>query len=141
MKYVLGFLFTPDNHVVLIRKNRPIWQKGFLNGVGGKIEPGEAPKTAMIREFREETGLKIKTWEKVFILDGENNDGERYKVHIFKARTPHTDPKVESKTDEVVGIYPVGWALTNESTMPNLTWMIPLMLDGQNYKPFTMRMW
>ena len=38
-KYVLTFLFTSDyKNVWLIEKNRPNWQKGSLNGIGGKIE-------------------------------------------------------------------------------------------------------
>jgi 8-oxo-dGTP diphosphatase len=54
--YVLGFLFDKDK-VVLIRKNRPFWMRGKLNGVGGKIEEGETAKQAMVREFREETSV------------------------------------------------------------------------------------
>ena len=39
IKYVTGFLFSPDKKsVVLINKNRPAFQVGKLNGVGGKIE-------------------------------------------------------------------------------------------------------
>ena len=34
--YACGFLFSDDRrHVVLIRKRRPAWQAGKLNGVGG----------------------------------------------------------------------------------------------------------
>ncbi len=40
--YVLGFAFDEDYEwVALIKKNRPQWQAGKLNGVGGKIEPNE----------------------------------------------------------------------------------------------------
>ena len=57
-RYVVGFLLNYDRtQVVLIRKNRPAWQAGHLNGVGGKIEMGETPIEAMTREFEEETGL------------------------------------------------------------------------------------
>jgi len=57
-RYVLGFMFSPDLwQVLLIRKEKPSWQAGLLNGIGGKIEPGEMPLAAMVREFREETGL------------------------------------------------------------------------------------
>lgn len=55
-RYVLGFAFIPRKGWVLIRKNRPEWQAGKLNGVGGKIEQGETPEQAMAREFQEETG-------------------------------------------------------------------------------------
>ncbi len=43
--YVVTFLFTPDlQKVWLIEKQKPEWQKGCLNGIGGKIEDYEAPK-------------------------------------------------------------------------------------------------
>jgi len=57
-KYVVGLCFNSAmDSIVLIRKNRPKWQRGLLNGVGGHIEDGEAAITAMVREFREETGV------------------------------------------------------------------------------------
>lgn len=63
--YVCGFalgepvlefdvLATP---VLLLKKASPEWQAGYLNGVGGKIELGEGARSAMAREFQEETGL------------------------------------------------------------------------------------
>ena len=44
MNYCAGFLFDPEKElVVLIEKQKPAWQKGKLNAVGGKIEQGETP--------------------------------------------------------------------------------------------------
>lgn len=59
-QYVLGFAFDADRqNVVLIEKQRPDWQKGQMNGIGGKVEPSDASiKGAMIREFFEETGVQ-----------------------------------------------------------------------------------
>jgi 8-oxo-dGTP pyrophosphatase MutT (NUDIX family) len=55
-RYVLGFVFDRGfRHVLLICKTSPEWQAGRLNGLGGKIEPGETPLLAMERELREET--------------------------------------------------------------------------------------
>ena len=34
----------------------------MLNGIGGKIEPGENPLQAMIRECKEECNLDIEDW-------------------------------------------------------------------------------
>jgi 8-oxo-dGTP diphosphatase len=58
-QYVLGFAFSENReHLVLIEKQTPEWQKGKLNGVGGKIDPeDQSPDAAMIREFMEETGV------------------------------------------------------------------------------------
>ena len=59
-EWVVGFLMDSDaEQVILIRKNRPEWQAGKLNGVGGKVEPGELIGGAMYREFREETGVIV----------------------------------------------------------------------------------
>lgn len=49
--------------MVLIRKVKPDWQAGKLNGVGGKIEIGESATIAMAREFREETGVETQPTE------------------------------------------------------------------------------
>lgn len=66
-RYVCGFAFhggtTTTPKVVLICKVKPDWQKGKLNGVGGKIEKGESPEQAMEREFFEEAGVRIFSWE------------------------------------------------------------------------------
>lgn len=44
MQYVLGFMFSNlMNNVVLLQKQKPNWQKGLWNGVGGKVESGEEP--------------------------------------------------------------------------------------------------
>jgi len=50
---VVGFCFTLNQQlVVLILKNKPEWQRGKLNGVGGKIkiDTDESPLDAMVRE-------------------------------------------------------------------------------------------
>lgn len=63
--YVLGFFFDAKaTCVLLIRKQRPEWQAGKLNGIGGKIEKDETPHNAMVRECQEETGLSTsaKQW-------------------------------------------------------------------------------
>lgn len=59
-RYVVGYCFSPDmSAVALIEKLKPEWQKGKLNGVGGKVEAGETPQEAMAREFEEEAGVSI----------------------------------------------------------------------------------
>lgn len=84
--YVLGFLFDPGLHsVVLIEKLKPAWQAGKLNGVGGKVEQGEALDAAMAREFAEETGVRIRPqdWAQYATLTGA--DGRHFAVHVFYA--------------------------------------------------------
>lgn len=55
--YVLAFIFDQERkNVLLIQKNKPRWQAGKWNGVGGKIKGGERAYEAVYREIQEETG-------------------------------------------------------------------------------------
>ena len=61
--YCLGFLFNKARtYVWLIQKNKPDFQRGKYNGIGGAVEVGETYEQAMEREFFEEAGLKINSW-------------------------------------------------------------------------------
>jgi len=75
INYVAGFCFSTDSkYVALIRKNRPKWQAGKLNGIGGHVELTDTnPRETMVREFKEETGLAIpyNKWENFVILIGK----------------------------------------------------------------------
>lgn len=83
-EYCVGFAFYGSD-VVLIRKARPEFQKGLLNGVGGKIEFGESAVQAMVREFFEET--KTQTYNSQWKYFGYLNDTHMHgvKVHVFYA--------------------------------------------------------
>lgn len=132
-EYVNGFLFSPNGtSVVLIQKNKPSWQRGLLNGVGGKIESDDTDiYAAMRREFKEETGMTVKHWERTITLVGSD-----WKVYFFRAFGDLTGAK--STTDEVVSIWPTH--PVPEHVIPNLKWLIPLSLDDSNYFPiYTLR--
>lgn len=79
IEYVLGFAMY-EGRVWLIRKARPAEQAGKLNGIGGKVEPGEHPDEAMVREFKEEAGAVVENW----IQFGELTDNENYHVTIYR---------------------------------------------------------
>jgi 8-oxo-dGTP diphosphatase len=125
MNYVVGFLFRPSrNAVVTIRKTKPAWQKGKLNGVGGKIEDGETPDQAMVREFREETGAQIVTerWTRYLVMDGPG-----WRVFFFYAKG---EDRVSTKTEEeVVHFWYGDRDSIREAVIPNLRWAIPMALD------------
>lgn len=127
-RYVVGFLLNSNGQVALIRKNRPEWQKGKLNGVGGHIQDGEFPSSAMRREFDEEAGVLIDNWEPIIMLEYPGVAD----VFFFKAYGDYT---IETKTDE-----PVDWyACDNlpDEVIPNLKWLIPFAVYGDeelNYR-------
>lgn len=123
IKYVVGFLFDPEmNKVVLIWKNRPEWQRGFLNGVGGKIEKDEEPNFAMKREFEEEAGLEINDWVEFADIKGSD-----YICHFFYALS-HKIYAVSKKTDEELIIADT-FAIPELHVIENLKWLIPMCKD------------
>lgn len=120
--YVVGFLFRKEGReVALIRKEKPEWQKNKLNGVGGKVEPGETPYEAMVREFREETGADVVAWRLFAGLDC----GDAH-IDFFCS---HQTAEVRTTTNELVEWHSIRNALLTPSLIQNLKWLIPMALD------------
>lgn len=124
-EYVAGLLFTPDRKwVALVRKNKPAWQVGLWNAIGGKIEPGEHPQQAMDREFLEEAGVIGIDWQPTAVLTGDD-----FVVHFFHA----FDWKaMEAQPQETEHVRP--WLLGSVlggavKTVPNLPLIIAIALD------------
>ena len=137
-EYVLGFAFGDFQlgfrtipSVLLIRKARPEWQRGRLNGIGGKIEPtDESPLAAMVREFEEETGLATpeSAWRE-FATMFQSDDNDPWTVTCFASDTIEIG-NARTMEDELVELIPLQ-AVTNGivPTIENLSWLIPLALD------------
>lgn len=126
-EWVVGFLIDDTReHVILVRKNRPEWQRGKLNGVGGKIEPAEFKHSAMVREFREETGVLVAEWHHFASLRWEEGLVHFFRafrplVHLEQCRTV-TDEHIERHKIHTLGMPGEGLA----NVTPNLLWLVPL---------------
>jgi|SRR5580765_472806 len=128
-RYVLGFLID-NGYVVLIRKKRPSWQFGKLNGVGGHIELGEDEYEAMEREFLEETGFSTHDipWKKFCVM---SNEKEGWEVSCFWATGVLT--RCQTKTDEEVEIHEISEFMRPYSSrigIENLGWLLS-MIESQ----------
>lgn len=145
-RYVVGFLLGPGT-VVLVRKERPAWQRGLLNGVGGKVERGESDHDAMVREFEEETGVRVPSWDPLCTITWKDDlrvDAAPSSVAFFRSiwaggvgtgRPLH--PPVKSMTDEAI-VELRRKDIDHSQVVPNLTWLIPLAAySADNYEPFT----
>lgn len=121
---VAGFMFNADmTRVVLIKKNKPHWQAGKLNGIGGKVEDSdETHHHAMSREFREETSMATEPadWQHYGRLEGPD-----WLVELFVIRHSENLLPVRSCTDEVVGIYSLHkLSQIDEQLLDDVMWMI-----------------
>lgn len=137
--YVCGFMFNSDySKVLLIEKQRPAWQKGKWNGIGGHIEAGETPNQAMAREFEEEANIvtAAEDWKEFAILEDENA-----KVHFFFDRSHAAHREFFTMTDEKVLAWPVieifsDWKIG--PLLPNIPTLIGHAI-GFAYSGFTLK--
>ncbi|KWU19191.1 NUDIX domain-containing protein [Burkholderia cenocepacia] len=126
--YVLGFAFDEAlKRVALIVKARPAWQKDKLNGLGGKIEAGETPLQAMVREFREESGVSTTEdeWQLFALLEGSG-----FKVFVLRAQIdPSRFSRLQSCTDETVIDMPLDSPALVKHAISNVPWLISAAQD------------
>lgn len=129
--YVVGFAFSENlKSILLVKKLRPKWQAGYLNGIGGKIEAGETPLEAMKREASEEAGIDVE-WIKKGFLTGDNFD-----VHVFYAYTDDIF-NYKQKEDEPLGVYGVDNII--EPVVNNVNYLISFGLYSEPNEFITLR--
>ena len=115
-----------DGQMLLIRKKRGLGA-GKINAPGGRLESGETPLAAAIREAQEElciTPLDLS-------YSGENLfqfvDGYSIHVHVFKANDYEGEP---TETDEASPIWSPLDAIPYDEMWEDDKLWIPLVLDG-----------
>lgn len=111
--------------VALIKKIKPKELNGLLNGVGGKLEPGEDPVAAMIREFREETGVYHNIWfyagKVSFVLPDEE-------MFVYTTRSDKVFG-VETMEDEEIVVHTVDEVLNGDLKLgPNVKQLLRMSL-------------
>lgn len=146
-RYVVGFMFTTDlSKVLLILKNKPEWQSGKLNGIGGKVEDGETFHAALAREFLEETGARFDGWKFYTKLTVPPDKG--WDDIYFAVACSGAIDSVSSPTSEKVFLIDVatvehsriaeGWPMPDDGggrravapVLYNLPWLIRMGIDS-----------
>ncbi len=132
----VGFIFDQSlESVLLVHKQKPDWQIGKLNGVGGKVEDNETGLTCIARECFEETTLNLpaSVWHQYATAVHETNTEEKKQIDFFTAIYSG------QKSDAKKGDYEeVEWFASDhlpDNILPNLSFLIPMArykLQGHN---------
>lgn len=117
---------------MLIRKKKPKWQAGLLNGIGCKVEKGEAPLDAMVREFKEETGVDSTQcgWREFGRMSWDG-----FVVHCFTAKNLHAFLDAKTVEDEPIEKLQIH-ELHHLACVSNLHWLVAMASDENDGKPF-----
>lgn len=119
---VIAFIYR-DDQVLLIHREKPkAFAYGKWNGVGGHIEKGEDPLTAIRREVKEETGLSIQDFNlnAIAFISTEKITG--ICLFIFSAYCLNDDMKSSSEGE-------VRWIKRNDLQKINIVKDVPFLLD------------
>ena len=128
LKMVVGLHFDLSRQFVAMvhKMSGPACVIGNWNGVGGKVDPGEEPLNAMVREFGEETGLatNLQDWHQFAELNATNYDLFFFwaaSSDVFRCRTVEKEPIKVWKAVDLLG---------ESNVMHNMRWMIPYLQDA-----------
>jgi len=118
-----------DGQVLLIHKKRGLGA-GKLNGPGGRLEPGETPLAAAIRETQEEIGVTPTGVAPAGELQFQFADGFSIHGYVFTATGCEGAPR---ETDEAVPVWVPADALPyHRMWADDRVWM-PLLLQGRKF--------
>jgi len=131
----VGFVFSEDlKNVLLLRKARPAWQSGLLNGIGGHCEHDDLTfASTMRRECFEEAGLDIPVDKWVMFAQlYDFNEGD-WMVVAFCAIAPYLDlehaVKFTKDKDERIEIISVDSLQVQDRILSNARWLVPMAID------------
>jgi mutator protein MutT len=128
-------LLKKEDKILLAMKKRGFGE-GKYNGVGGKIEGGETPDDAMIRETKEEILVTPTKYEKVGIIEfDEFYKGQKEKVmfHLYVASEWQGEP---TESDEMKPEWFDIQSIPYDKMFPDDKYWLPLILEGRKIKAY-----
>ena len=120
------FLTRGDRVLMLCRRRPP--NQGLWNGVGGRIEAGETPLAACLREVREETGFSIDRARFSGLVSWTGFEAPDGALGVFTALAPEGDP-VPCDEGELAW-RPRDWVLTSADVVSNIHRFGPEVFAG-----------
>ena len=119
-----------DGRVLLIHKKRGLGARN-INGPGGRVEPGETPRQAAVREVEEELCITPKDVSHCGELSFQFRDGLSIHCTVFRAEGYHGEP---TETDEAIPLWTPLDAIPYERMWEDDQYWLPLMLEKQPFR-------
>jgi len=121
-----------DEKILLIRKKRG-FGAGKINGPGGKVDPGETPLAAALRETREEIGINPRGAKQHGELHFQFRDGYSLHCAVFLAHDFEGEPR---ETDEAVPLWTPLHAIPYDEMWADDRDWLPLLIRGEHFKGY-----
>jgi len=103
-KHAAGLILqAPDRSILLLRRSPLVNNPGYWNLPGGRIDPGETPLQAAMRETFEESGIRVRIAAPYSVLVRKNGN-KLY--HVFLAGIPKVIPRINEESDKWVWVQP-----------------------------------
>ncbi len=118
-----------DGRILLIEKKRGLGA-GKINGPGGKIDPGETPLQAAVRETQEELMVTPHAPRKLGELRFSMSDCPDILCHVYRADDFSGTP---TETDEAVPVWTALDAIPYQRMWEDDRHWLPLLLNEQPF--------
>lgn len=125
----LLFVVCPDGKMLLIRKKRGLGA-GKINAPGGRLEKGETPLQAAVREVVEEVRVEPCAIEHAGELRFQFVDGYSIHVEVFRADDCVGEP---AETDEAIPLWVSTDAIPYDEMWEDDRLWLPWLLEGRRF--------
>jgi 8-oxo-dGTP diphosphatase len=86
LEVAVGVLYQPDGRFLMTSRVAGQPYAAYWEFPGGKLEAGETPEQALVRELQEELGVTPTTWDFLGVLHLDYPHA-RVRLHVFQVNT------------------------------------------------------
>ena len=98
---VVAAVIRADGKILITQRPDDVHLAGLWEFPGGKVQAGETLERALVREIREELGIKIRVNDEFFTVD-HDYPGKSVRLHFFNCTIADGEP-------EALGVADLRW--------------------------------
>ena len=141
---VTNFIYCGDYYLFVHRSPEKKIDSNKLNGIGGRLEPGEDYVSTAIRETKEETGYEIKAYDLEFsgIIRIHEDNADDWVICCFKIEVSTMKVPIGNKNDdgELMWIHKDNLFGTDYELVDDLNYCMQDVIEGRHSFLMTARL-